>query len=138
MAEPEPIASRWWYWIAAYPLAALLSIPLSFVLILAIVGPLVLLGNEPAPGVTVGVLLVVLLGIVVVSLFLVILIGIFVALPIAIYFDARVIAAAGRDWSPDPVIYAVLAALQFVVTPLIGLIVALYYLYRRHEEVGVP
>jgi len=32
----------------------------------------------------------------------------------------------------------VLALVVFVVTPIVGFFVALYYLYRRHEAVGVP
>lgn len=87
----------------------------------AIVGPLVLPGGDPAPILEVGVLLV---GIASGSMLLLILMVMFVALPIAIYFDAREIASADLAWSLDPVLNAVLAALQFVVTPVAGRIVA--------------
>lgn len=61
-----------------------------------------------------------------------------VVLPIALYFDARAVAQAAVGWEPDPVIYGLLGLAPYLTTPLVGIIVAIYYLFRRREHVGVP
>lgn len=132
------VDSRWWYWIAAYPIVALLALPFAFVLLLVFVVPIVVLdaaGGHAAAPFVLGVILVVA---VVAFSFVMIGLAIFVMLPVALYFDAKAVAEGGFTWKPDPLVYALVGVLQFIVTPLIGLIVAIYYLYRRHTAVGVP
>jgi sterol desaturase/sphingolipid hydroxylase (fatty acid hydroxylase superfamily) len=66
MSEPEPdvdhgasesslppldtVDSRWWYWIAAYPVAMLVSIPIMVVAMLLFIVPAFVVGVEPQPG----------------------------------------------------------------------------------------
>lgn len=61
-----------------------------------------------------------------------------VMFPIAQYMDARAVTNAGLEWTPDPLLYGLLGLRQLVVTPVIGLVIAVHYLYRRHEHVVVP
>ena len=70
--------------------------------------------------------------------FAVVLFAVFIMLPVALYMDARQVAQADLDWEPDPTLYGILGLLQFFVTPIVGFFVSLYYLYRRHEHLGVP
>lgn len=137
--DPDPgVASRWWYWIAAYPVVVLLVLPvIAFIGVVALV-PLAIVGPDaPMAPTLVWTLFVIFAGIIVFVL-LVGLLAVFVMLPIALFFDAKAVQASAIDWDPDPIVYAVLALLQFVITPIIDLIVAVYYLYRRHDIVGVP
>lgn len=138
----DAVDSRWWYWIAAYPLAVLLFVPLVVVAALLFVMPFVVVGPDmgpgagPGPGVAMAVI-----GLVMALLVVAVLVLTFVLLvmfPIALYMDARAVGDADVGWSPDPLLYGLLGLLQLVVTPIIGLVVAVYYLYRRHEHVGVP
>lgn len=134
----DVVDSRWWYWIVAYPVVALLIIPAILVLGGVALAPFFAISPDPQPavGVVVG-----LLGIAIALLLLVTLLAslaVFVVFPVALYMDARVVSKADYEWKPDPVVYGLLGVLQFVVTPLIGLLVALYYLFRRHEHLGVP
>lgn len=132
------VESRWWYWIVAYPLSLLLFIPL--VVIVAVMGvAVVVIGTgEMHPAIIPLFVLAILVGGMMFLAVTLTILVIFVLLPLALYLDARAIRQTDVDWDPDPVVYALLAALQFVVTPVIGLVVALYYLYRRHEVIGVP
>lgn len=134
----ERVDSRWWYWIAAYPIVGLLFIPFIFLLIIFLGIPVVALGetvgDPAAPLAFVLILFAIVLG----FSFFMIALAVFVMLPVALYFDAQAVAEANLEWEPDPFVYAIIGALQFFVTPLIGLIVAVYYLYRRHTDVGVP
>lgn len=129
--------SRWWYWIVAYLVTSILFVPFVVVAVLAFLAPVVVVG--PGGGPTVGAPRVLfLLFTLLVFGFAVLAFGVFVMLPVALYMDARQVARADLDWEPDPLLYGGLGLLQFFVTPVVGLVVALYYLYRRHEEVGVP
>lgn len=132
------VPSRWWYWVLAYPISLLIVLPLLVVLAIVAVAPVVLLGASPAPGVGGVWIVIALFGGAIVLALVGGLVVIFAMLPVALYFDARAIAEAGIDWEPDPLVYALIAALQFVVTPAVGLVIALYYLYRRHVALGVP
>jgi hypothetical protein len=156
MSEPEPdvdhgasesslpqldtVDSRWWYWIAAYPVAMLVSIPIMVVAMLLFIVPAFVVGVEPQPGpgswgfiTLIGVVLGLLMMVVIVAAF-----ALAVLFPVALYFDARAVSEADVDWHPDPLLYGLLGLLQLIVTPLIGFFISIYYLYQRHEHVGVP
>jgi hypothetical protein len=138
----DAVNSRWWYWIAAYPLVNLLFVPLAGIGAFLFFVPLFVVSGPAGPGGPLGpraaipiLGLVLLLVTLVVSLMTLLSL---VLLPIALYLDARAVAKAHLDWEPDPLLYALLGLLQFFVTPIVGVAVAVYYLYRRHEYVGVP
>lgn len=140
----DAVDSRWWYWIAAYPIVLLLVIPVAvvglilFIVPVAVVGP----GADPGPGAGAGFgAILVLVALLVVGLLVIIGLlsfALIVMLPVALYLDARAVAAADVDWQPDPFLYGLLGILQLFVTPVIGIVVAAYYLYKRHVHVGVP
>lgn len=135
----ESIDSRWWYWIVAYPVLAVLAIPL--VLGVLIFAAAILFTVEATTSATAPDVLIILTAFVVALLGVTVLgvaLAIFVLLPVALYFDAKAVDESAFDWNPDPFVYALLAAMQFFVTPVIGFVVALYYLYHRHRVVGVP
>lgn len=58
-------------------------------------------------------------------------------LPVVIYKDAVHVRSSEREWLPNPVSYF-LAVLVGSVLPLVSAAVTGYYLYKRHEHVGVP
>lgn len=130
--------SRWWYWIAAYPIYSLLAVPLA-VFGLLLFWPLgaVTSGQDPqfVGPVTVGVLALALGAAAIYAL-----VGLFltVMLPIALYIDANELTASAVEWSPDPILYGLVGLLNFLAAPFVGFIIAVYYLYRRREFVGVP
>jgi hypothetical protein len=55
-----------------------------------------------------------------------------IGLPVTVYYDAQYVRANAR-WNPNTTLWAVLLAVPFV-----NILVALVYLYRRHEVLGVP
>lgn len=132
--------SRWWYWIAAYPVYSLLSIPLViFGLILfvpfgAVATPM---GADPR---FVGPLMFTLIVFVVGIGAIYALLGLVLTLmlPVALYVDATEITESEPLWSPDPILYGLVGLLNFLAAPVVGILVAVYYLYRRHEHVGTP
>lgn len=123
------VDSRWWYGVAALPIASVLA----FLVVGLATGVVVVSGalNSDVAGPVFG--LLVLLGML--SVASVIAAGI--ALPVSLYFDGRAVTGASVDWQPDVTRYAVLGLLGALVHPL-GIAVACYYLYRRHRYVGVP
>ncbi|MFC6731185.1 MULTISPECIES: hypothetical protein [unclassified Haladaptatus] len=136
----QSVDSRWWLWVAAVPVFALIALLVSLfiVLPLALVGVVGLNGVGMGPGVG-GV------GMGVGFAFLLVL-GLFVALPalmvtlvfpVALYFDSQAVTAAGLEWQPDPLVYGLLGVASIFVNVL-GVVVALYYLYQRRRYVGVP
>jgi len=136
----DVVNSRWWYWIVAYPVVTFLFIPL--ILIFGVIGlaPFVVISPDPQPQPLLAVVFGI-IGLIMVLLILVLIfasLAVLVMLPVALYMDSRAVSRADYEWKPEPLLYGVLGVLQFLVTPLIGLIVALYYLYRRHEHVGIP
>lgn len=144
--DPPPldvVESRWWYWIAAYPIALLLFVPLvAFIAVVGLVAAtsVTVVDGGPSPGAAPTVIAVI-VGAVLVFLILTVIIvsiALIVLLPIALYMDARAVSEAAVDWQPDPFLYGILGVLQIFITPVIGVIIAVYYLYRRHEHVGVP
>ncbi len=136
----DVVDSRWWYWIVAYPVVTFLFIPLILIFGLIGLAPFVVISPDPQPQPLLGVVFGI-VGLIMLLLILVLIfasLAVFVMLPVALYMDARAVSRADYEWKPDPLLYGVLGVLQFLVTPLIGLLVALYYLYRRHEHVGIP
>ncbi|WP_152039414.1 hypothetical protein [Salinigranum salinum] len=134
---PEADAdSRWWYWIAAVPVYFLIA----------------LVGGAVAAGLFLfaGLLDVVgLSGLASFSTFLVLgtvaslfgIVGLVVAImfPVATYVDARAIEALDGEWTPDPVLWSLLAVVAVLVTNfVVSVPLSLYYLYRRHEALGTP
>jgi hypothetical protein len=130
------VDSRWWYWVAAVPVYFLVT----------------LVGGAVAAGVFLfaGLLdLAGLSGLASFSTFLVFgaiaslfgLVGIVVAVlfPVALYVDARAVEALDGEWTPDPVLWGLLAVVAVLVTNFVlSVPLALYYLYKRHESVGTP
>lgn len=128
----DAVDSRWWYWIAAYVGSSVLPIVIlvgAFV-VSGIVGISVQETAFAGPIVVLGLLFLVLL--------IAVALVVSAMLPVALYVDARQVGEADLEWQPDPVLYGLLGLLQFIATPLVGFVVAAYYLFRRHEAVGVP
>jgi hypothetical protein len=130
------VDSNWWYWIAAVPVYFLVTLLLggfAFVAFLTGIG-LDLLGGAGVATFGVGLLFVALVALVALPGLL---LG--VLFPVAIYVDARAIERAALDWSPDPVLYGLVALAGVLVTNfVVSVPLACYYLYRRHETVGSP
>lgn len=132
--------SRWWYWIAAYPVYSLLAVPLAILgLILFTTVGAAATPMGPDSGV-VGPLLFVAIALLVGIGGIYVLLGLVLTLmlPVALYVDASEITASEAEWAPDPILYGLVGLLNFLAAPVVGIIVAIYYLYRRHERVGVP
>lgn len=133
----DPAGSRWWYWVLAVPVYfAVVAVLGAAVLLFVFLGVLgVGLTGEPALGglfvvaVGLGFVLLALPGLLIAVLF-----------PVGIYFDADAVSdLEDVDWEPDPVVYGLVALAAVLVTNfLLSVPVALYYLYRRHEALGVP
>lgn len=111
---PTLVGSRWWYVSA-------------FVVAWSVLG-LVLLAGYLLGLRWLGALIVVIAYVAVAMLLL---------HPFAIYFDATTIAESGGVWKPNTTLY-VAGAIAGIVVPLLQVIVAVVYLYRRHEHVGTP
>ncbi|NHN46126.1 hypothetical protein G9464_00745 [Halostella sp. JP-L12] len=61
------------------------------------------------------------------------------AYPVALYLDAGAVADAGVGWDPDPVLYALVGVVGALSTAFAFAVpLSAYYLYRRHQHVGVP
>ncbi len=125
------VESRWWYWIAVVPIYFAVSFLLG-----GLAFAVVFLGFWVDAGVAVS------------GAFLFALAAFFLALPglvlsvlfpVAVYVDARAVSESGADWHPDPALYGLVALAGVLVTAFtVSVPLALYYLYRRHEAVGVP
>jgi len=55
-----------------------------------------------------------------------------IGLPLTVYYDAQYVRANSK-WNPSTPLWGLLLAVPFV-----NILVALVYLYRRHEVLGVP
>ncbi|MUV61543.1 hypothetical protein [Halobacterium sp. CBA1126] len=134
--EPD---SRWWYWVAAVPVYYVVGTVLGFLVgLAAFVFALTGAGTmNPEMGVPMGVGF----GFAGVFLLVVVLAGVglllSLAFPLAIYYDATAVADAPGQWNPDPALYGLLGLAGLVAQPL-QVPLAVYYLYRRHDSVGVP
>lgn len=153
----DPTRSRWWYWVAAVPLAlAFWLLAVGWVAVAVLVNPHV--GTDPGGTVPFALALsLVALGAPLGALLLV--------FPFALFRDARAVEAADVGWRPDhtrlvaaalvgPAVGAAttVLALAGVLTPaartavlaaftaayLLAAPVALYYLRARRRHVGVP
>ncbi|WP_318567928.1 hypothetical protein [Salinigranum marinum] len=130
------VDSRWWYWIAAVPVYFLVTFVGGAVaaVLFVFAGLLDVLGLGGLASFSTFVLfggVAALFG----------LVGVVVAFafPVAVYVDARAIEAAGGEWQPDPVLWGLVAVVAVLVTNFVlSVPLALYYLYKRHEELGTP
>ncbi|RLM84173.1 hypothetical protein D3D02_15040 [Halobellus sp. Atlit-38R] len=123
------VDSRWWYWIAAIPLYVVLGGVLAVLFVGAFLFDLFLTGGIATVfGAFIVLPVLGLLGLVLTILF-----------PVATYVDARAIAESDASWTPDPLVWG-LAALATVVLSAftLSVVLALYYLYKRHVAVGTP
>lgn len=117
--------SRWWFGAVAYLLfslfATFLALPLFLVVVLG--------GYGYGASFTIVAMfstLVALLGV-----------AVAVLLPVSIYMDGQAILESNADWQPDVTLLTILGVVGVLASPL-GLGVAAYYLYKRHEHVGIP
>ena len=135
-APVSVVDSNWWYWVAAVPLyvvggiigSILVGILFLFTITIDVIG---------AGGIATGLFtVIVVLVAAVFGLFGIALLFLF---PIGIYLDAKEITDADVDWEPDAVLYGLMAAgSAFLTAFTLSLIVALYYLYRRHQYLDEP
>ena len=124
------VDSRWWYWIAAIPLYVVVGV--AAVLLFGIV-VLAGFGFGIEGGLVATGLLFVVIGVLVVGF------ALSIVFPIAMYIDARAIAASEASWTPDPLVWGLAALATEVLSAFtLSLVVALYYLYKRHVAVGTP
>ena len=125
------VDSRWWYWIAAIPLYVVVGA--AAVLLFAVAALLGFgIGFEAGFVVT---------GLLFVTVFILGLLGLVfsIVFPIAMYVDARAIAASEASWTPDPLVWGLAALATEVLSVFtLSVVVALYYLYKRHVAVGTP
>ncbi|MFA1609754.1 hypothetical protein [Halobellus rubicundus] len=123
------VDSRWWYWIAAVPLYVVLGGVLAVFFLGAFLFDLFLTGGIVSLlGAFVVFPIVGLAGLLLTVMF-----------PIATYVDARAIAESEASWSPDPLLWGLVALVTVVASAFtLSLVVALYYLYKRHVAVGTP
>ncbi|MCG1004330.1 MULTISPECIES: hypothetical protein [Halobacterium] len=131
--------SKWWYWVAAVPLYYVVGTVLGFFLAIAVfaftvtgMGTMEHAARMPMSA-----------GFGFAGIFLVFValagVGLLLSLvfPFAIYYDASAVADAPGSWNPDPELYGILGLAGLVAQPL-QVPLAVYYLYKRHESVGVP
>lgn len=134
--EAVAVDSKWWYWVAAVPIYVAAGILAGIVAgLLFLLGIAVDIGG--GMGIATGIVTV---GVVVGSIGYG-LVGLVLAVlfPLGIYNDATAIEASTARWEPDPVLYLLVAAASVLFTAFsVSAVVALYYLYRRHEAVGTP
>jgi hypothetical protein len=137
--------SHHWYWVAA--------IPAAFVLWLAALAWLALASSWEAFGFGAN---AVELSLVALGIPFVFLTGYF---PVAVYKDADYVNRTSGTWAPQPMRQALLATFGIIVLIVAGIVsvvvglppsvpvilgflvsvpLAAYYLYQRHEKVGVP
>lgn len=137
------VDSRWWlvvaaaaaFWAVAYALGVLFAL----VAVLGVFGGAFVGGGHgfpfPLPFFPGA------FGLAAVLIVPLVLVGLLVSLllPVALYLDSEAVGRAGVGWEPDPVLYAIAGVVGLFAQGLpIQPAVALYYLYRRHEHVGVP
>ena len=122
------VDSKWWYWIAAVPVFALVGTLLG--VLFAVVGVASFFLGLPFVAFVIAVGFVGVVGAILTLVF-----------PLAVYVDARAIAEAeaAYDWRPDPALYGLVALAGAITTTFVVTVpLALYYLYKRHETVGTP
>lgn len=134
----EKFSSRWWYGVAATVVLLLLVwIAWAGVRLTTATVP----GTDPTQLVPRGVgSLVFLLGT------FVTVVATWASAPIftiSLFMDARAIRRSDFDWRPNQYLYGGiglihLGALFTVVVYAVTMPVALFYLYRRHQHIGIP
>lgn len=118
-------ASRWWWWIASLPISVAFWILTIVWLAIATEGT-GLLGDPLVSGAalaTVG------LGVP--------LLIIAVIFPVAVFFDAKALKD-GNGLSYSPASLGIAAAASLVTGPLLSVPFACWYIWHRHEVVGIP
>ena len=134
------VDSRWWlvvaaaaaFWAVAYAIGALFAL----VAVIGVFGGAFVGGYGGPVSFLPGAF-----GLAAVLIVPLVLVGLLVSLllPVALYLDSQAVGRAGVGWEPDPVLYAIAGVVGLFAQGLpIQPAVALYYLYRRHEHVGVP
>lgn len=123
------VDSRWWYWIAAVPAFFVVSTLAGvFAFLIAVFGMVTDLA---------GFTFLLFFGLF--AVFALAGLALSVLFPLAIYIDAKAIATADVEWTPDPVLYGLIAVVAVLMTAFtLSVPLALYYLYQRHRHVGVP
>ena len=130
------VDSKWWYAVAAVPLYVLVGIVGGvFAVVLFLLGVAVDVGG--GMGLATGLVVVLLtLG---VSGYALAGLALSILFPVGIYLDAKAVTTAETSWKPDAVLYLLVAAASVVLSAFtLSAVVALYYLYRRNQAVGVP
>ena len=123
------VDSRWWYWIAAIPLYVVLGGVLAVLFVGALLFDIFLTGGIVTIfGAFVVIPVLGLLGLVLSVMY-----------PIATYVDARAIAESESSWTPDPLVWGLAALATEVLSAFVlSVVLALFYLYKRHVAVGTP
>lgn len=121
--------SRWWYWIAAVPASAVVALVGGVFLLFGFLFDLFLTGGLLTFGATFFLVPVVgLVGLVLTVMY-----------PVATYVDARAIAESRAEWTPDPLVWGLVALASVVFSAFsLSVVASLYYLYKRHGAVGTP
>jgi len=123
------VDSKWWYWIAAIPLYVVLGGFLAIMFVGAFLFDLFLTGGIATIfGAFIAIPVLGLLGLVLSVLY-----------PVATYIDARAIAESDASWTPDPLVWGLAALATEVLSAFtLSVVLAIYYLYKRHVAVGTP
>ncbi|WP_327050676.1 hypothetical protein [Halomicrococcus gelatinilyticus] len=134
VVDERAVDSRWWYVVAATPVVFVVTWVFG---IWFVAGLFLGVGfGFVEPGVVAPLAVVAILFGMLVGLLVTVMLFLF---PIAIYLDAEAVTRADVDWNPDSVLYGLAAAVSAVATGFsLSVPVALYYLWQRHEHVGVP
>lgn len=136
-SEPQPaVDSNWWYWVAAVPIYVVGGIVAGAVAaMLFVFGVAVDVAGGMGLATAIVVALVVLGGVG----YALVGVALSIMFPVGIYLDAKAVAAADVSWKPDAVLYLLVGAGSVVLSAFtLSAVVALYYLYRRNQAVGVP
>ena len=145
-APPSPAAdrveSRWWIVVAAaaafWAFAFVVGL---FVFLFVLTGTLGGVAAGAPGDVLPGIFFPVGFGLVALVVVPIALLGLALGLllPVALYLDAEAVGRAEVEWTPDPILYALVGTVGLFAqgTP-VQPAVALYYLYQRHRHVGTP
>ena len=130
------VDSKWWYCVAAVPIYAVVGLVAGIIgVVLFLLGIAVDVGGGEGIATAVVVVLI-MLGIGIYGLAG---LALSILFPIGVYLDSKTIAAADVSWDPDPVLYLLVSVAPVLLTVFtLSFVVALYYLYRRNQAVGVP
>ncbi|WP_458207549.1 hypothetical protein [Haladaptatus sp. NG-SE-30] len=132
--QSSTVDSKWWYLVAATPIAFVVSWLVGILFVgWFLIGWGVGFASPRALG---PFFVLTLFGVLVFGLFVTLMLVLF---PLGIYLDAEAVNRSNLDWRPDSVLYALIAVVSAVATGFtLSVPVAVYYLYQRHQHVGVP